>query len=166
MADYINVDDIGARHQGKSGYCTHIGNESFSWFESTGSKSRINILQMLRVGHSDYYLNSHALDYMVANKLPKFIFQPICAKKDMIFANETQWNDFLTENGIVKSNHVKIATEGTLIGSIIKHGISQKLVIVSDDAGQFNVLLHALCWIHAERALTKFVPFTDEAKKD
>jgi hypothetical protein len=27
------------------------------------------------------------------------------------------------------------------------------LAIVSDDAGQFNVLLHALCWIHAERVL-------------
>jgi hypothetical protein len=38
----------------------------------------------------------------------------------------------------------QIATEGALIGSIIEHGISKHLVIVSDDAGQFNVLLHAL----------------------
>jgi hypothetical protein len=84
----------------------------------------------------------------------------------MIFANDSQWNDFLTENGIVKDRHVQIATEGVLIGSIIEQGISKHLVIVSDDAGQFNVLLHALCWIHANRAIDKIIPFTDQAQKD
>jgi hypothetical protein len=84
----------------------------------------------------------------------------------MIFANDAQWDAFLTDNGIVKNRHVQIATEGVLIGSIIEHGISKHLVIVSDDAGQFNVLLHALCWIHANRAIDKIIAFTDQAKKD
>jgi len=53
-----------------------------------------------------------------------------------------------------------------LIGAIIEHGISKHLVIVSDDAGQFNVLLHALCWIHANRAIDKIIPFTDQATTD
>jgi hypothetical protein len=53
-----------------------------------------------------------------------------------------------------------------IIGSIIEHGISEYLVIVSDDAGQFNVLLHVLCWIHANGAIDKIIPFTDQAKKD
>jgi len=56
--------------------------------------------------------------------------------------------------------------QGVLIGSIIEHGISKHLVIVSDDAGQFNVLLHSLCWIHANRAIDKIIPFTEQAKKD
>jgi len=38
VSQYVSVDDTGARHQGKNGYCTHIGNELFSWFESTSSK--------------------------------------------------------------------------------------------------------------------------------
>ncbi len=42
VSDYINVDDTGARHNRKNGYCTHIGNKLFAWFESTDSKSRIN----------------------------------------------------------------------------------------------------------------------------
>jgi hypothetical protein len=71
----------------------------------------------------------------------------------MIFANDTQWDAFLSDNGIVKDRHVQIATEVVLIGTIIEHGISKHLVIVSDDAGQFNVLLHALCWIHAKVSL-------------
>ena len=166
VSNYINVDDTGARHKGKNGYCTHIGNEYFSWFESTESKSRINFLKLLRAGHSDYFINADAIAYMQANKLPQQALTPIIEGIGTLFANDSQWNNFLSQNGIVKDRHVKIATEGALIGIIIEHGLSDHLVIVSDDAGQFNVLLHALCWIHAERTIARIIPFTDEAKKD
>ena len=166
VAQYINVDDTGARHNGKNGYCTHIGNESFSWFESTESKSRINFLKLIRAGHSDFTINMDAICYMQSNKQPQKALKPIIENLGAIFANDAQWNDFLAENGIVKDRHIQIATEGVLIGTIIEHGISEHLVIISDDAGQFNVLLHALCWIHANRAIDKIIPFTDQAKKD
>jgi hypothetical protein len=166
VSNYINVDDTGARHNGKNGYCTHIGNESFSWFESTESKSRINFLKLLRAGHSDFIINMDAICYMQSNKLPQKPLEAIIENLGVIFANESQWNDFLAQNAIVKDRYVQIATEGVLIGSILEQGISKHLVIVSDDAGQFNVLLHALCWIHANRAIDKIIAFTDEAKKD
>ncbi|WP_343074995.1 hypothetical protein [sulfur-oxidizing endosymbiont of Gigantopelta aegis] len=41
---YIHVDDTGSRHDGKNGYCTHVGNETFAWFSSTRYKSRINLI--------------------------------------------------------------------------------------------------------------------------
>jgi hypothetical protein len=166
ISSYINVDDTGARHKGKNGYCTHIGNESFSWFESTESKSRINFLKLLRAGHSDYFINMDAIVYMMDNKLPQKSLAPIIGSLETMFASDAQWNEFLAKNGIVKDRHVQIATEGALIGSIIEHGISKNLVIISDDAGQFNVLLHALCWIHAERTIARIIPFTDQAKED
>ncbi len=166
VSSYINVDDTGARHKGKNGYCTHIGNEYFSWFESTESKSRINFLKLMRAGDSDFVINMDAICYMQSNKLPQKPLEAIIANKGMIFANDAQWDAFLIDNGIVKERHVKIATEGVLIGTIIEHGISKHLVILSDDAGQFNVLLHALCWIHANRAIDKVIAFTDQAKKD
>ena len=166
VSSYINVDDTGARHKGKNGYCTHIGNEYFSWFESTESKSRINFLKLMRAGNSDFVINMDAICYMQSNKLPQKPLETIIENKGMIFSNDAQWDAFLTNNGIVKDRHVKIATEGVLIGTIIEHGISKHLVILSDDAGQFNVLLHALCWIHANRAIDKVIAFTDQAKKD
>jgi len=166
VSDYINVDDTGARHMGKNGYCTYIGNEAFAWFESTESKSRINFLKLLRAGHSDYYINTDAISHMMIYKLPQYVLKSVIANTGMMFANDIQWNEFLADNGIVKEHHIRIATEGALVGSIIEHGISKRLVIVSDDAGQFNVLLHALCWIHAERTIDKIISFTDEAKKD
>ncbi len=55
-------------------------------------------------------------------------------------------------------------TEGALLGSIVLHGINPDLAIISDDAGQFNILLHALCWVHAERLLAKLVGFNDQQR--
>lgn len=36
-ASWISVDDTGARHAGRNGFCTQIGNDSFTWFGTTGS---------------------------------------------------------------------------------------------------------------------------------
>jgi hypothetical protein len=53
-----------------------------------------------------------------------------------------------------------IATEGAQWGSIHAHGFLQDVVVLSDDASQFDVGQHALCWVHAER-LHKLDTFTD-----
>jgi hypothetical protein len=47
---------------------------------------------------------------------------------------------------------MQIATEGALWGSIHAHGFLQDAVVLSDDAGQFDIGQHALCWVHAERS--------------
>jgi hypothetical protein len=57
---------------------------------------------------------------------------------------------------------VLIATEGALWGSVKAHGLLPNTVIVSDDAGQFNVGSHGLCWVHAERLVHKLDTFTEE----
>src|SRR5205807_1063646 len=51
---------------------------------------------------------------------------------------------------------------GALWGSIKAHGLLPDTVIVSDDAGQFKVGSHGLCWVHAERLVHKLDAFTDE----
>ncbi len=43
-----------------------------------------------------------------------------------------------------------------------KKGVSPKLVILSDGAPQFDILVHALCWVHAERPLARMLPFNDK----
>ena len=54
-----------------------------------------------------------------------------------------------------------IATEGAQWGSIHAHGFLQDAVVLSDDAGQFAIGRHALCWVHAERLVHKLDTFTD-----
>ena len=160
VSQYIHVDDTGARHQGKNGVCTHIGNELFAWFETTNSKSRINFLQLLRAGRSDYVLNGEALEYMAAQDMPKHVLEKLSTVGDRTFSDEREWEAALKSWDIMRERHVRIATEGALLGAVLQ-GVNPTLALMSDDAGQFNVLLHALCWIHAERLLAKLVGFND-----
>ena len=165
VSQHIQVDDTGARHQGQNGYCTHIGNEWFAWFESTESKSRINFLELLRAGYTDYVVSGEALEYMVAQKLPKAALTKLVGATDQVFADAAQWQAALVGWGITEDRHVRIATEGALLGSVLAHGVNPELAVVSDDAGQFKVLCHALCWIHAERVLAKLVGFSDAQRR-
>jgi hypothetical protein len=159
------VDDTGARHDGKNGYCTHIGNELFAWFQSTDSKSRINFLELLRAGQKDYVINEDALEYMNNQGLTKSILHLLEDHYKKRFDDLSEWETHLQELQIVNHRHIKIATEGALIGSVLHHGLPKSLVIVSDDAGQFNILNHALCWIHAERTLSKLIAPNEEKRK-
>ena len=165
VSRHIHVDDTGARHKGKNGYCTQIGNEWFTYFESTESKSRINFLRILRAGHTDYLLQDDAWKYMEGQQLSKTALSFLKAVGEITVPDDCAWQEALNRWGITQPMQVRIVTEGALLGSVLHHGIHPELVIVSDDAGQFNVLLHALCWIHAERTLAKLVGFNEDQRQ-
>ena len=69
-ASWLTVDDPGARHKARNGFCTHIGNDCFAFFATTGSKSRMNFLELLRAGRDEYVINDAALAFMREHKLP------------------------------------------------------------------------------------------------
>lgn len=81
------------------------------------------------------------------------------------FADRQAWQAHLDRLAItaleVTPDPVRIATEGALWGSIKAHRMLPDTVIVSDDAGQFRVGPHGLCWVHAERLVHKLDTFTD-----
>jgi hypothetical protein len=160
-SSYVGVDDTGARHQGRNGYCTCIGNDLFAYFESTDSKSRLNFLQVLRGSHTDYALNEVTRAYWERQELAQELLAKLC-QGPAHFADEAAWQARLQELGITGQRHVRLATEGALLGSLIEHGVSPELVILSDGAPQFDLLQHAGCWIHAERPLTRMVPYNEE----
>lgn len=160
-SDFIQVDDTGARHDGKNGYCTQIGNDFFTYFKSTEHKSRINFFQLLQAGRTEYALTPQGLEYMARNKLPKPLIASLSSLKDSCFSDYKSWLSRLTELEITNDRHIRIASEGALLGGLEVLGFNQDLLILSDGAGQFNVLKHALCWVHAERHINKLVGFTD-----
>ena len=67
---WISVDDTGARHKAKNGFCTQIGNDWFTWFGTRQSKSRLNFLDLLRAGDGSLVLNDAAFDHMRGRALP------------------------------------------------------------------------------------------------
>jgi hypothetical protein len=164
-ATWVTVDDTGARHAGRNGFCTQIGNDDFTWFGTRASKSRLNFLDLLRAGHSDYVINEAALDYMRDRALAGPVISQLAAQRQAQFADQAAWHAHLDQLGIsalqVTPDPVCIATEAAVWGAVTAHGFLQGAVIVSDDAGQFAVGLHALCWVHAERLVHKLDSFTD-----
>jgi Transposase IS66 family len=164
-AAWITADDTGARHKATNGYCTQIGNDHFTSFGTTASKSRLNFLSLLRAGHDDYVVNDEALAYMRKRALAAPVITRLAEHPDRSFADQAAWNAHLEKLGItglkVTPDPVTIATEAALWGSIKAHGFLPETVIVSDDAGQFNVGNHGLCWVHAERLVHKLDAFTD-----
>ncbi len=166
VSGHITVDDSGARHQGENGYVTQIGNDWFAWFASTGSKSRINFLQLLHAGDITYTLNAHALSYLHEERLPKEPLRRLQAHTPATIVAVACWEEHLDALGIERERHRRIATEGALLGGLIEKGFSLDLAIVSDGAGQFAILLHALCWVHAERLVHKLIPLNDQRRQD
>lgn len=168
-ASWISVDDTGARHQGKNATCTQIGNEHFTWFATTGSKSRLNFLELLRAGHIDYVVNAEALAYMRERRLPEHAIRRLADHPDKHFANERAWKNHLQCLGFHQLKHSldppRLATEAALWGAIQAHYLLPDTVILSDDAGQFEVARHALCWVHAERLVHKLDTFCDPHRK-
>jgi hypothetical protein len=158
---YVQVDDTGARHQGHNGFCTHIGNELFAYFESTDSKSRQNFLEVLRGADTDYTINDFAVAYWQRQKLAQAVIERLMTGARW-WADTASWQVYLSEQQVIDPRHVRIATEGVLLGSLIAHGVSPELAVLSDGAGQFDVFVHALCWLHVERPLERLEPHNEK----
>ena len=168
-APWLTVDDTGARHKARNGYCTQIGNDHFTSFATTGSKSRLNFLQLLRGGYTDYVINQDALHYMRERALSGPVIRQLADHPVRYFADHAAWLGHLERLGIapltVTPNPLLIASEGALWGSIRAHGFLDKTVIVSDGAGQFEVGQHASCWIHSERLVHKLDGFNQHDRE-
>jgi Transposase IS66 family len=161
VSAYVQVDDTGARHRGHNGACTQIGNESFAFFASTDSKSRLNFLEILRRPHTDYVINETAVAYWRRQRLAAAVMDAL-RRGPEAFEDTATWQARLRQLAITRPRHVRIATEGALLGSLVAHGVSPELAILSDGAGQYDVLAHAACWLHAERPLARLIPYSEE----
>src|SRR4051812_44141932 len=160
-AAWVTVDDTAARHAGHDEYTTHIGNDRFAWFATRPSKSRLNFLDLLRAGPPDYVINAAAVAYLVEHKVAEAVITRLLGHERRSFADDAAWQAHL-DSFDLGTGHRRRVTEAAMIGSIVARGLLTDTVIVSDDAGQFDVFQHALCWIHAERHLRRIVCVTDE----
>src|SRR5215210_2547699 len=135
-APWISVDDTGARHQHRNGVCTQLGNDHFTAFATTMSKSRLNFLEVLRAGYGDYVINAEALAYMRQRALAGTVIASLGEHPERHFADKAAWLRHLDQLGItaltVTPDPVRIATEGALWGSIKAHGLLPDTVILSD----------------------------------
>jgi hypothetical protein len=165
-APYIRTDDTGAKHQHKSGYCTHIGGEYFAYYKTTSSKSRANFLKILLQGKEGYSINEAFIWHLfqcgveddLLNRFEEHVGKKYRAKKGL--------NRFLNDCGIENKKLRLQCLEAGLIGFISETILKPGQVLLSDRAGQFAIFDHAGCWVHMERPLRKLEVATIEAEKE
>jgi hypothetical protein len=158
QSTYVNVDDSGAPHQGQYGSCLCISNDFFTTYHSSETKERSKFLDVLRCGHTDYVLNEVAWSYLVKQGLPQKVLVSLQNHAQQTFADANAWNQHLDALEITSVKHRQTVTEAALLGSVVAHGVSPELGIVSDGAAQYAMFVHGLCWVHQERNLAKLVP--------
>src|SRR5205807_2130913 len=104
-------------------------------------KSRLNFLTVMRGDSTGYAINEVTISYWQQQKLPLKLIA-LLNSGPLPFADEAAWKAQLQKLGITAERHVLIATEGALLGQIIEQGVSPELVILSDGAPQFDLLVH------------------------
>ena len=164
---FVSVDDTGARHAGKACYTTQFGSDRFTAFRTGPSKSRLAFLRNL-LGGTRYVVNEAAGAYMRAANLAHGVIDALSGANVLEFACEAEWTAHLGALGLtelrVAPDPVRVASEAALWGALCAEERLGSAVILSDDAGQFRVGLHALCWVHAERLVHKLVPANDRQR--
>ena len=111
-------------------------------------------------------MSDAALFYMKKQRLPEQPLAQLSQHQGRHVANKEDWFTLLDSLLITRPRHRRLATEGALLGSVLHQGRCDGLTIVSDDAGQFNILLHALCWVHTERLIHKMLPLNETHRKE
>jgi hypothetical protein len=165
-ATSITVDDTGARHKGRNGQTTHIGNQHFAFFETTESKSRCNFLKTLLLGGVfGYRVDDIAAAYWQEHGLPQPMIEAFTTAPEKAFSDEASWEGHLKALGIDGGHHRQSATEGALWSAIAEQRLLDGIVIVSDGAPQFAIGDHARCWIHAERQIQQIANATPEQSR-
>ena len=87
------------------------------------------------------------------------------AAHPVVLTEADAWTTHLRRNLIDSPRAVALATEGALIGGLAAQGFNLDIGLVSDDAGQFDLFVHGLCWVHAERPLSHLVPLNETDRR-
>jgi hypothetical protein len=162
----LKTDDTGARHKGQNQYTNVIGNEWFTVFTTTDSKSRSNFFRILQNGKHEYLINEDTIAYLIGVGAPDYLPGYIALSQGDKFTTEAAWKDFLASRNITKETEVRLISEAALFASVIENGIPRDLGIHGDDAGQFDAFIRSLCWIHEERHYRKIIPANEQVRTD
>jgi hypothetical protein len=103
------------------------------------------------------------------------VIDKLAGHSSLAFGSYEEWMSHLRALGLadlrVTPAPVRAASEAALWGAIEAEGLLGKAVIpgpspgTADDAGQFRVGDHALCWVHAERLVHKLIPANDRQSR-
>ena len=111
-----------------------------------------------------YVLNKETISVLQKENLGKMYLRALENEQEQSFTDTSSWDGYLEKRGIAFDKNplvYKQITEVALIQGLILGGFNTNIIIHSDDAGQFRLFIHSLCWKHVERPLLKLICYTD-----
>jgi hypothetical protein len=99
---------------------TQINSDWFAWFANAGSKRRIDVLQLLNIGHITYRLIKKALSCLHEMRLPKESVRHLQSVVNKQIDTVTDKEIHLDASGSKRERQRRIATEGMLLGGLIE----------------------------------------------
>jgi hypothetical protein len=162
VSGVLHTDDTSARHCGQNAVCTHIGNELFASFHTTDSKSRLNFLRLLCQPEERYTLNAEMLTCLEFLGAPQKLQRRMAKLREATFVGYAAFCKQLSRWRIKGKRHRTLVCEAALYGTLLTEQWYDDLALVSDDAPQFKLFgfVHGLCWVHAERKVSRLIPLT------
>jgi FtsZ-binding cell division protein ZapB len=170
---YQQIDDTGAKVNGKNHYAQILCNPFYTAYFTIPSKDRLSILDLLQGGKPRiYFFNEEAFTLMESFRLPsKMIFKIRNAVPDTIL-DEKQMHQLMGEiffhpnKGKIQRTRIMEAAAIAAYHNQTEFPVVQ--VLLSDDAPQFKQLTgeQALCWVHDGRNYKKLEPIVPLYKKE
>jgi hypothetical protein len=158
---YQQMDDTGARVNGKNYYTHVLCNEFFTAYFTRPHKDRLTILDILTQGNMTFQFNESTFSLMEKMKLPAKTLD-LLKDRNLETMNKKQINEFLMElfpNPGKHQTNRQIILEASAIAAYqqLPHTVD---ILLTDDAPQYNQIAknHALCWIHDGRHYKKLNP--------
>jgi len=167
VSGVLHTDDTSARHRGQNAVCTHLGNELFASFHTTDSKSRLNFLRLLCQPEERYSLNEEMRTSLELLGAPQVLQTQIAALEEASYAGRQAFSQQLDRWRIKSETHRTLVCEAALYGTLLTEDWYADLGLVSDDAPQFKLFgfVHGLCWVHAERKVSRLIPLTPKHRQ-
>jgi hypothetical protein len=165
-APYVGADDTGEKHNHKSGYCTHIGGQYFSYYKTSISKSRENFLNILLQGKEGYHINGAMIWHLFQSGVEDDILNLFEEQIGKSYRSKKRMNRLLNELHLASKKLRQQCIEAALVGFISSTILKPGQVLMSDRAGQFALFDHAACWVHMERPLRKIICTSEQAEQE
>lgn len=167
ISGVLHTDDTSARHCGKNAVCTHFGNDLFASFHTTDSKSRLNFLRLLCQPEERYTINEEMLTCLELLGAPQKLQQRMATRSAATYVGRKAFCKQLSRWRIKSKRHRTLVCEAALYGTLLTEKWYDDLGLVSDDAPQFKLFgfAHGLCWVHAERKVSRLIPLTTKHKQ-
>ena len=170
---YQQIDDTGARLNGKNIYTIVTCNDDFCSFTTSEKKDRLSALKALSgLSELKYIINDIAITYIDDKVSRKVLVRELeKLKSDRLYSREEFKQEILNAPFIAGQIDAwkKYVEEGCAIGAYRENFLGPSSdVLVCDDAPQFKGILEylGLCWIHEERHYDKLIPGHSHFQKE